>query len=325
MSTLSARSPSLTTARQRWGRSYGGYYSNLFVLWIGSRFLWLGYALIWMAAGFYFVIAGKARRASMRYLDRLYPGRRFLRRWWETYRHMTEFGYLLLDRALMLASENHGYSMTFQGHERLIEAQSESRGIVLLTAHFGNAEIAVPYLEKYGLTRPFHMVMYREESDPTEAFHARHRRLTSAMDLISTTDPLDAGIRIMRALRDGDMVALRADRIMDGKVVDVMLLGERVKFPAGPFLATELSGAPVFYVYTCRLGYRKYMCTIHEPNSYSQDTSSRNERLERAAQDFATDLEGMLRRFPRHWSNFYDFWAQRPEQTDEVRITPQPV
>lgn len=301
----------------RWGAPRCGYYSSVFMLWVGARFLWLGYLFVWLAAGWFFVWMPRARRASMAYLDRIHGAARrgWLRRVWQTYRHMVEFGFLLLDRAVMLAEENHGFAVTCDGLEHLAGAAVTApgrnpEGIVLLTAHFGISEIAMPYLRRMGIDRPVHIVMYQDAREGSERFHMRHRRLLSDMTIISTTDALAAGVRIIAALKQGAIVGMRADRTLGGKGIPVMLLGEKVVLPSGPFMAAVLSGAPVLQVYTCRVGYRRYVCQFSPVQRVGDETGgTREERLARAAQNFAQGLEGVLRRFPYQWSNFYDLWT----------------
>jgi KDO2-lipid IV(A) lauroyltransferase len=295
------------------------------VLWVGLRFLWAGYAVVAVAAFFFFLAVGPARRASMRYLDLVRGRRGFFRRRWDTYRHMATYGVLLLDRALMLARPKHGFAVDCQGLVHLTavsrppEGGGSDAGVILLSAHFGMAEIAAPYMRRMGLRRPINIVMYQDPQDGTEQFHTRHRRELSDMTIISTTDPLAAGVKIIRALRGGEVVAMRADRTLNGKGVAVTLLGRRVELPAGPFVAAALSGAAVLQVYTCRVGHRWYRCTISAARRYGDGAGgSRDERVARAAQDFATHLEGVLRQFPDQWSNFYDLWAAQAagRQTD---------
>jgi KDO2-lipid IV(A) lauroyltransferase len=242
-----------------------------------------------------------------------------LRRWWDTYRHLVTYGYLLLDRAVMLSGPGHGYEIVREGMEQLHAAAEAAReeGLVVLTAHFGNAEAAMPLLAgKMGKVlreRAIHVVMWQDLGDATERFHARTRRMMEGMEVISTTDPLRAGVKIMGALRAGGVVGMRADRRLGGKTVVVELLGEKVALPAGPFVAAALTGAPVVSVYTCRLGYRRYACLIGVGGGwrrYGEECGgSREERVERAARDYARGLEEMIRKYPLQWGNFYDVWA----------------
>jgi len=302
----------------RWGAPRCGYRVNATMLWVGTRVLWVGYGLVWVAAVWFYLAVGRARRASVRYLDLMYRarggvGRRgFLLRGWETYRHMVAFGVLLLDRALMLARPGHGFHIDCEGLEHLRAATdaADGRGVLVLSAHFGMAEIAAPYMRRMGMTRPANIVMYQDVRDGTEQFHARHRHMLEHVTVISTTDPLAAGVKIIAALKKGEVVAMRADRTLVGKAVEVELLGERVNVPAGPFVAAALSGARVVHIYTCRLGYRRYRCMMFPGGIYGEEAGgSRDERVGRAAQEFARVLEGILRRFPHQWSNFYDLWA----------------
>jgi predicted LPLAT superfamily acyltransferase len=158
--------------------------------------------------------------------------------------------------------------------------------------------------------------MYQDASDATERFHTATRRMLADMQIISTTDPLVAGVKIMRALQSNDVVAIRADRSLAGRTIAVKLLGGKVNFPAGPFLAAALTDAPVVHVYTCRLGYRRYTCIISPMGNYGASTlGTREERMQRAAEDYATFLEKILRKYPYQWGNFYAFWAVSSSST----------
>jgi predicted LPLAT superfamily acyltransferase len=232
-----------------------------------------------------------------------------LRRMWGTYRHLIEFGLLIMDRAIMLAGPGHRFAITCDGEANLRQALGCEAGLLMLTAHFGNAEATAPYMAKMGLHRPMHLVMYQQAGDATERFHTAHRRMLSGMQIISTADPLVAGVKIIRALGKNEVVAIRADRTLAGRVVKVRLLGGEAELPAGPFLAAALTGAPVVFVYTCRLGYRRYRCVISEMHRYGEDfCGGRDERILRAAGDYAGFLEGMILKYPLQWGNFYSFW-----------------
>ena len=133
--------------------------------------------------------------------------------------------------AVMLAQAKHGFRVECAGLENMAAATAGASavgmpGVILLTAHFGNAEIGIPYLPMMGFPRPIHIVMYQDSKDAQERFHTRHRKLLANLDIISTTDPVAAGLGIIAAIRKGDTVAMRADRTMAGKGIEVTLLGQ---------------------------------------------------------------------------------------------------
>lgn len=295
--------------RGRWGVPRCGYYSNALMLWVGMRFLWLAYVMVWFAALYFYFFVGKARRGSLKYLDRISPGRGWAKRQWQTYRHLVTFGYLLLDRAVMLMNSKHGFAISCDGLEHLTKVSASGGGLLVLTAHFGNAEIAAPYFSKLGFTHKVHIVMYMDTKDGTEKFHARHRKLLDKIEIISTTDPLSAGVRIIRAIKEGGVVAMRADRTMSGKMVSATLLGGRISLPAGPFVSGAICGAPMVSIYTCRIGYRRYHCIVRPMKRCGDEAGgTRDERMNAAAQEYADGLEQVLRKYPYQWSNFYDYW-----------------
>lgn len=314
---MSQSTPIAHSLRHRWGLPRFGYYSYHAALALGARIRPLAYCVDWLVALYFLLCVPRARRGSMKYLDLLYsPKRRsLLQRYWHTYQHLIHFGYLLLDRALMLAKPRHGYRIECQGLANFPKSFADhAQGVILLSAHFGNAEVGIPYLPQMGFDRPIHIVMYHDPHDAHERVHMRHQLLLADMPIISTTDPLAAGLSIMAALKKGDTVAMRADRILAGKGIPVMLLGQRVCLPAGPFLAAVLSGVPVLYIYTCRLSYRRYACRFSAAHRYQETPDTPREALlARAAQDYAIHLESLLKEFPFQWSNFYDYWTeQRP-------------
>ena len=48
--------------RERWGRNRFGYRANVFMLWLGQRFLWLGYVGVAVAAAWFFLTGGRPAR-----------------------------------------------------------------------------------------------------------------------------------------------------------------------------------------------------------------------------------------------------------------------
>jgi predicted LPLAT superfamily acyltransferase len=287
---------------------------------LASRFLWLGYGLVWIIAACFFLLLPRARRASMRFLQRVdaaasanAPRPRQQPRGrcaFQSYRHFVEYGRLLLDRALVLARPHHGFTIDCSGLIHLRNAAETSRGVILLSAHFGMTEIAAPYVGKMGIGRRMNIVMYQDPRDGTEQFHLKYRHMLQDVNVISTIDPLAAGVRIMAALSRGEIVAMRADRTLDGKGTTARLLGETLQLPAGPFIAAALSGARVLYVDTLRVGHRHYRCLISEAPAHG--TPTREHYIARAAADFAAHLDQIVPRYPLQWGNFFDLWATQP-------------
>ncbi len=250
-----------------------------------------------------------ARRASISFLNRvLGPGnylRRRLQSWW----HFYSYGRLLLDRSVALAGPRHTFRCACPIRENLLQAIHDDRAILMLTAHFGAAELTAPMLQGQPDPRPFHFVVYRDMRDTTEHFHRDQWKSLADIDWINSTDPIVAGIRVMKALKNADVVAIRADRPMQGRAIVAEFCGRPMQLPAGPFMAAVLSGASVINAFTVRTGYRTYQMHASMPRKYEPASGlARAQLLNQAVQDYVADLERIVRQYPYQWGNFYDVW-----------------
>jgi predicted LPLAT superfamily acyltransferase len=119
-----------------------------------------------------------------------------------------------------------------------------------------------------------------------------------------------AALEAVRALRAGGLLALKGDRAVDGRVVEVTLLGGRVRLPTGPFLLAAISGAPLFVLGCFKEGSDRYRVVAGAPWELRfTSRAGREEDLQRWAQRFADQLEAWVRRYPTQWYNFHDPWV----------------
>ncbi len=308
MNNAAADPQPATPIRQR---HHFGYRANLFMLRMGSLFLPLGYALVFVASIFFWIIDGRSRRVSIEFLNRvLGPGtwlERRLQSWW----HFFSYGRLLLDRSVALAGAGQTFRCTCPHRDSLLQVACDDRAILILTAHFGAAELTAPMLKDLPNPRPFNFVVYRDMRDKTEQFHQQQWRALGNMRFINSMDPISAGLKIMAALQAHELVGLRADRAMSGRTLTAQLLGSSVELPAGPFMAAILTGANVVSAFTVRRGWRRYELLVSKPRQYVvNDGQTRAEVLQKAADDFAADLEAAVKQYPYQWGNFVDLWQQ---------------
>ena len=292
----------------------------MFMLFLGRRLPALGYFAVAVVSLGFWLVNKSARRASMNFLRRVKAINGRWRLHWHSYKQLRMFGVLIMDRSVALAAADTGIKVESDHRDRLKRALSLDRGLLILTAHFGALEIATPWLRTYVDPGKMHFVMYRDFSDSTEKFHQDQWKMLQGMKFINSTDPLAAGLQIMAALRQRQYVGIRADRVMGGRSVQVRLMGENVSLPAGPFTAAVLGNAVVVTAFTLRQSARRYRMFVSEPRCYDvQCGLSREELIQKAAQDYATDLEELLREYPYQWGNFYDFWSGAPAMPDTVK------
>jgi len=281
----------------------------------GIRFLvWLGTALgrgpvrllLRAVAAYYVLVHPSVRRFSRLYLERIH-GRATLGL---VYEHVLRFAEVTLDRVFIVSGKDKSFEVTRTGYRYLEALGASKRGAVLLGAHLGSFEAMRMQADREGLG--IHFVGHFRNARMINSVLGKLNPRSSAR-LIPVEGGVDFMLRIRERLREGDRVALLADRVGQGERVAVVdFLGEKAKLPTGPYLLAALLKCPVYLTFGL----------YHAPNRYDLfcepfeeeirlPASGRDEALQAYAQKFATRLEHYVRMAPDNWFNFYDFWSQK--------------
>jgi len=225
MPSAAAKPDSVVHCARRWtGRVRGGVVGNwIFISLVRLFGLRAAYLLLMFVSPYYVFFAPAARRASVEYRRRLGRGRRsWLARLWDTYRHFSSFGRLLLDRVAILSGRGDAFRFELDGEEYIRSGLREGNGVLIISAHCGNWEAAAQLLRRFDV--PVNVVAYQGETAPI-----RHlfRKVDAGrrFSLIEATPSPDASIAIMAALRRGEVVAMHADRVTGDDGVLVPFLG----------------------------------------------------------------------------------------------------
>jgi phosphatidylinositol dimannoside acyltransferase len=171
-------------------------------------------------------------------------------------------------------------------------------GIVVVTGHLGNWELGGRMMaDRIG--KPTHVVMAPEVDPAVEQYL---RVPSSAITFVTPRHPT-AALRLVAALRRGDVVAVQGDRALaDRSDARVSFFGADVRFPLGPFVLARASGAAVLPAF-CVLGPDlRYTITL----GASITVGPKDERA--ALERWVAAFEGAVRRTPEQWFNFFPVW-----------------
>lgn len=121
----------------------------------------------------------------------------------------------------------------------LREAKGQGNGVVLFGIHAGNWDLAASECaRRYGA---FHSAGESVEPAWLGLLTNRVRRGAGTR----LYDPMNAARPLLRALRNGDIIGLVADRPVAGPGVDVELCGRPAHLPVGPVWLALRNGAPM--------------------------------------------------------------------------------
>jgi lauroyl/myristoyl acyltransferase len=186
-----------------------------------------------------------------------------------------------------------------RGEADLDAALTVGRGVILLTAHLGNWELAGRLLVPR-LGRTTHVVLSAEQDAALEPY----MRADSPSLRFVTRRHATSTLGLLAALRRGEAVAMQGDR-PTGERRDslVPFFGEPAPFPLGPFVLARAAGAPVVPAFCVMAEDARYHIAI-EPAIWVKP----GEEAAALATAVAA-LERAVRRAPTQWFNFFAVWT----------------
>lgn len=199
----------------------------------------VGYGLADLLAEVHFRFFPSRRHAALANLATMLPGLsrreriRIVRRMMRSYnRMMFEFFRLPhLERETLLRA------VEVEGREHLENAVARGRGVIITCCHVGNWELAAVVLAHWGYT--LHAVAGVQLS----RWLTPAVRETKTELAIRTVAPEDGFRKLWRALERNELVALMVDGDVYSHGVPVEFFGHEMRFPAGPGVLAQRTGA----------------------------------------------------------------------------------
>ena len=209
-----------------------------------------------------------------------------------------------------------GLMSSVVGWEHVENALTDGKGVIFVSLHFGNWDIAGWY---FGKRHKFFAVADPLEPPELDALVQGWRR-AKHMGII----PLANAARgVMRALHAGGLVALVADRPTHarGEGANVRFFGEWTRLPAGPAHFALKTGAPVIVSGVWRTPANTYAGFALPPLRFSP-TEDRRRDVDEAMQRVVEQLEQVIRSHPDQWYMFRHMWPPRAAEASETELTP---
>jgi predicted LPLAT superfamily acyltransferase len=295
---------------QHWsgtGKMRGGH-KGLWVFITVVRLLGVRAAyLVAILPSLYFSIISPDVAAAMDFHTRAFGRVPWWKRRWLVFKHFYSFGRAIIDRIAILGGSTKHFSFFLDGPHHLKNAAAEGRGVLVLTAHFGNWEAAGQMLSHMDL--PITVTGFdKEDPEVRRLFNQASKQKFRLLPL--TGQPTDA-IALVAALRRGEVVAMLGDRPYGSPSARLPFLGGEASFPIGAYVMASIAGAPLVHVFSLREEGGHYHFFAFPPQHPQLPAHhERDAYLFGCAAKFAADLEFVLKRDPLQWYNFYPFWDE---------------
>ena len=188
-------------------------------------------------------------------------------------------------------------------NKELIETKfKEEKGVILLSAHFGNWEYVAASVALQ-LNIPFSVVV-KPQRNPYVSDWMNKVRTRWNNDVVS----LGLSIRkIYQTLKEKKIVAMVADQRGPQESIKVEFFGRKVSVHVGPVVLALKTGAPILYGIPVRQKDNSYKIVMHE---ISKDNlpEDHEEKIIELSQRHTSHLESFIREYPEQWLWMHKRW-----------------
>jgi lauroyl/myristoyl acyltransferase len=196
------------------------------------------------------------------------------------------------------------------GNAKIEQCLAAGNGLIVWTAHLGNWEFASRLLAMYGRVNVARVV----EDKPAEIV-LRNLMTDDRIKVVDLKRGVSAAIELLQALRRNEIVAIQGDRVYQRRTFDVPFFSRPASFPLGPFLLSQVSGAPVLPAFVVRRGWQRYHALFGDPIPAVSPSATRatdDANLHEAMCQAVRFLEATLTIYYDQWMNYFDFWPAAP-------------
>jgi Kdo2-lipid IVA lauroyltransferase/acyltransferase len=191
----------------------------------------------------------------------------------------------------------------------LAAAHAAGKGVIVVTGHIGNWELAGSYIAARGI--PIEGVTRRM----TNSMFDRYLTATREKAGLAVIADSDAVRRIPRALRAGHVVAMVADQGTKGMASTfVPFFGRLAKTPRGPGVFALRSGVPVVAGTAVRLPNGKYRAVVEPVDVVT--TGDRERDVDAVVARYTEVLERWVRAYPEQYLWHHRRWRRSPPVGD---------
>ena len=261
-----------------------------------------------VAALIFFLLLKQERRAVAGNLRRVCR-RSGLALQWKVYRVFYSFCDLMVSYCFVpQATDSQLLEMLVDsdgGSAKIHQCLAAGNGLIVWTAHVGNWEFASRLLSLYGRVNVARVV----EDNPAE-ITLRDLMTSDRVKTVDLKQGIPATLELLQALRRNEIVAMQGDRVYQRHTFDIPFFSQTTSFPVGPFVLSQVSGAPVLPAFVIRRGWLHYHALIGDPiaavppSSGAADDAGLCEAMSQAVRF----LESALATHHDQWMNFFDFW-----------------
>jgi len=205
------------------------------------------------------------------------------------------------------------FSFEGRSRENLDAAFQEGRGVIGISAHFGNFPLMLLYLAQMGY--PTNAIIRPSRDEIIEKdFQASRSRL--GLKTVHSYPREACVTQSLKVLRDKELLVVLLDQNTGSKSgVYVDFFGQKAGTATGPIIFAMRTGAPLLPIFTLRQGNSDDHTLMIEPHFYLEQKATDEETIQYNVQKLTSIIEGYICKYPREWGWMHRRWKSRPPGT----------
>ncbi|MDR3306823.1 MAG: lysophospholipid acyltransferase family protein [Endomicrobium sp.] len=193
--------------------------------------------------------------------------------------------------------------------DRIQESMKRGKGILFASAHTGNWEITAAIMAEMGI--PVNVVAKKIYIDGLNDMLVGYRK-SKNIKVILREAP-DSGIKLLRALKRGETIAMLIDQDVDVAGVFVDFFGQKSWTPSGLAVLALKTGVDVYVAFDQRIDEYRHKTVVNGPIRFTK-TDDFEKDVEKLTQTATSILEEHIKRYPEQWVWFHDRWKTKPKE-----------
>lgn len=193
---------------------------------------------------------------------------------------------------------------TFEGKGKLEMALKKKKGVLLLTAHIGNGDMAIAALSQSGF--PINLVSKRFKAKWLDNFWFNSRKKHGTRFI----PPKKSSYGILKAMKKNEVVIFVLDQYTgqpNGLVTE--FFGVKTGTAFGPALLAQRSGTEVLPIFCYRRNFGQHVIKILDPIPYKTE-GVKDELVRRNTELFNSFIEQMIKEKPEQWMWIHRRWKE---------------
>jgi predicted LPLAT superfamily acyltransferase len=266
------------------------------------------YGFLYIVCLYYLLFDRPAVSAALSYINKRFPDSDYLIRLFHVYRLFISQGKQLIDRYASVAGHTR-VDIQLNGYNELMALlRNNKKGIIFLTSHAGNWQVALNALKKTGKTV---YLLMRPEDNIAVRSSLNIDKEQNDIKIISPKKYLGGIVEIMDVLEKGHIVSIMGDRRYGAKSVEVTFLGEKAYFPFSGFAVAAAAKSPVVVLLSNKVSAYKYIVDVSNIIYPRYDGKHhKRQQLHQWVQNYVEIIEAFVKKYPYQCFLFHDVWSE---------------